>query len=206
MQYIKWLLEKRFEMVMALVALIAFLAGAVVCAVTCADLDKQHQEAVQAGVIETPERAPQTAEEVSPAQESAYFDVPLSEDLQNHIFAECENKGVAPTIVLAMCYRESNYNASAVGDDCHSYGLMQIQKRWHTQRMQRLGATDLLDPYQNITVGVDYLAELLCRYDHDVEKALTAYNRGHYSGTVTEYAKAVLKTAYELAPEFHTGT
>lgn len=206
MRYIKWLLEKRFEMVMALVALIAFLAGAVVCAVTCADLDKQHQDAVQAGVIETPERAPQTAEEVLPAQESVYFDVPLSEDLQNHIFAECENKGVAPTIVLAMCYRESTYTANKIGDNEQSFGIMQIQPRWHYTRMLKLNCTNLFDPYQNITVGIDYLCEQLNRYNGDIAKALTAYNGGDYNGTVTEYAKAVLEKANELAPEFNTGT
>ena len=43
--------------------------------------------------------------------------------------------------------------------------------------MKRLGCTDLLDPYENVTVGVDILAEKLERYG-DTEKALMVYNAG----------------------------
>ena len=130
--------------------------------------------------------------------EEVYYDVLLTRELQDHIFAECEKHGIDPAIVIAMCYRESSYDAGAVGDNGRSFGLMQIQRRYHEERMERLGVTDLLDPLQNVTVGIDFLAELLDRYDGDVEKALTAYNRGHYAGTVTQYAVKVLEVAGEL--------
>lgn len=64
--------------------------------------------------------------------------------------------------------------------------------------MEKLGCTDLLDPHQNVVVGIDYLAESIRRYDGDVAKALVAYNAGHYNGTVTAYAKSVLEKAEEL--------
>ena len=89
-----------------------------------------------------------------------YFDVPLSEDLQNHIFMVCESYGIDPTIVIAMIQRESNFVIDIVGDNGNSFGLMQIQPRWHSARMEKLGCTDLLNPYQNVNVGVNYLAEL----------------------------------------------
>ena len=63
--------------------------------------------------------------------------------------------------------------------------------------MQKLRCTNLLDPYQNVTVAVDYLGELLVQYG-SIDKALTAYNRGSYSGTVTEYAKTVMAYAEGL--------
>lgn len=129
--------------------------------------------------------------------EETYYDVPLTKELQAHIFAECEKHGIDPAIVIAMCYRESSYDAAAIGDNGRSFGLMQIQKRYHEERMKRLGVTDLLDPMQNVTVGIDFLAELLEKYG-DVEKALTAYNRGHYAGTITQYAKAVMEEAERL--------
>lgn len=125
------------------------------------------------------------------------YDVPLSEDLQLHIIKTCEEKGIDPVIVFAMAYRESSYRTDAVGDNCASLGLLQIQSRWHSERMERLDCPNLLDPYQNVTVGVDYLAELLDRYG-DIPKALTAYNTGHYKGKITNYAKNVLVTAEEL--------
>lgn len=129
--------------------------------------------------------------------EIVMYDVPLDEDLQKHIIKVSEANGIDPKIIFAMAQRESNYIADAVGDNGASIGLLQIQSRWHSERMERLGCTNLLDPYQNVIVGVDYLAELLEQYG-DIAKALTAYNRGCYEGTVTEYAQAILKLANEM--------
>lgn len=126
------------------------------------------------------------------------YDVPLSEDLQLHIIGLCEEYHIDPTIILAMCFRESSFNPSAIGDNGNSLGLMQIQPRWNMERMQELGCHDLLDPYQNVTVGIDVLAYQLDRYDGDIAKALVAYNRGHFDGTVTQYAKDVFAKAEEL--------
>lgn len=128
------------------------------------------------------------------------YNVPLATDLQLHIISEAEAHGIDPAIILAMSYRESGYNASAIGDGGNSYGLLQIQPRWHAGRMDRLGCTDLLDPFQNVKVGIDYLSELVSRYG-SIDAALTAYNRGHYNGTVTEYARSVLAIAKELRGE-----
>ena len=128
----------------------------------------------------------------------ALYDIPLDEDLQLYVIGICEEKHIDPAIVFAMCYRESSYKATKMGDGGDSYGLMQVQPKWHSDRMAKLGVTDLLDPYQNVTVGIDYLAEQLERYDGDMAKALTAYNAGHYKGKITQYAKNVLQTAEEL--------
>ena len=141
-------------------------------------------------------------EEVTEATEEAtetvvLYDVPLGEELQLHIISEAESKGIDPAIVMAMAWKESTYRADAIGDGGNSLGLLQIQPRWHGGRMDKLGCGDLLDPYQNVTVGVDYLCELLSRYG-DMGKALTAYNRGHYAGEVTNYAWSVMAKAEDL--------
>lgn len=149
---------------------------------------------------ETPEIPKKPAAETIPTETeepAALYDVPLSTDLQLHIVNEADAYGIDPAVILAMAYRESTYNASAIGDGGNSYGLLQVQPGWHSGRMERLGCTDLLDPFQNVTVAVDYLGELLGIYG-SIEAALTAYNRGHYSGTVTDYAHAVLAIAEEL--------
>ena len=127
------------------------------------------------------------------------YDVPLAADLQVHIIETCEEHHIDPAIVMAMAYRESGFNAEAIGDGGDSYGLLQIQPRWHYGRMERLGCTDLIDPFQNVTVAVDYLAEQLDRYDGDMAKALVAYNQGHFKETITDYALDVLDMAAELA-------
>jgi soluble lytic murein transglycosylase-like protein len=67
--------------------------------------------------------------------------------------------------------------------------------------MQELGCTDLLDPYQNVIVAVDYLDEQINRYGGDLKKGLTAYNKGSYNGTITQYAKTVLAYAEKINNE-----
>ena len=132
--------------------------------------------------------------------ETVYFDVPLSHEVQDTIFAECEKHGISPAVVVAQIEHESKFDTYALGDDGRSAGLMQVQAKHHLQRMIDLDCTDLFDPIKNVIVGIDYLAEQLTRYG-DIEKALTAYNSGHYSGTVTQYAKTVVARAYELGGE-----
>lgn len=129
---------------------------------------------------------------------SYYSNIPLDKHLQAYIIKQAHANGIPPQIVMAMIDRESDYDVTCIGDGGDSYGLMQIQPKWHSKRMDKLGCTDLLDPYQNVAVGVDYLAELLDRYDGDMAKALVAYNQGHYKGTITAYAKGVLAKAEEL--------
>lgn len=127
------------------------------------------------------------------------YDVPLSEGLQIHIIDTCEKYHIDPVIVMAMIWRESNFDASAIGDNGDSYGLMQIQPKWNYQLMQELGCTDLLDPFQNVTVGIAILADKHSLYDGDTEKALVAYNAGHYNGIVTDYALDVLYQSAQIA-------
>ena len=135
----------------------------------------------------------------APQTNFIYFDIPLDRDLQEHLYAVCEARGVDPALVIAMIQRESNFDIDAIGDQGNSLGLMQIQPRWNQERMNKLGCLDLLDPYQNITVGVDIIGELL-EDGKGVEWALMAYNGGPAyanrlaaSGTVSKYARSVLK-------------
>ena len=90
-----------------------------------------------------------------------------------------EAAGIDPILIKAMIQKESQWNAGAMGDGGKSYGLMQIHKRFHTDRMARLGVTDLLDPVQNIKVGTDYLKELNAMSDgRGTNWLLMAYNMG----------------------------
>ena len=90
-----------------------------------------------------------------------------------------EAAGIDPILIKAMIQKESQWNSGAMGDGGKSYGLMQIHKRFHTDRMARLGVTDLLDPVQNIKVGTDYLKELNAMSDgRGTNWLLMAYNMG----------------------------
>ena len=127
------------------------------------------------------------------------YPVPLDQELQDYIVKTCLEYEVSPCIVFAIIGVESEYDATKKGDFWdgyyHSFGLMQIYAEKHTDRCVRLGAWNLLDPYQNVRVGIDYLAELLST-GHDIEWCLSWYN-GH-GGEPCEYARTVLCNAEQI--------
>lgn len=138
--------------------------------------------------------------------ERTYYDVPLTEDLQDIIIDISEKRGVDPALVLAVIEKESGYDPAAAGDNGRSQGLMQIWRSAHEKRMEKLGVVNLYDPKDNILVGIDILDEKLDKYE-DTEKALIAYNAGdagakkHYfsKGIYSNgYSQAVLKIAEEI--------
>ena len=130
------------------------------------------------------------------------YDVPLSTELQEHIMKICkeypsEINEVHLELVLAIIEKESNYVESEIGDNGNSYGLMQVQPSQHWDRMKRLGVTemDLLDPYQNVRVGIDYLAECLREYQ-TLDEALTVYNAGASGAYEHYFSKGTLCSPY----------
>lgn len=163
---------------------------------TEAEITETHTEETTTAVTEATTEPSTTVIESTPI-ETLYYNVNLSNEVQDCIMVECRKYGIDPLIVIAMIERESRFNASAIGDNGRSLGLMQIQPRWHSKRMAKLGCTDLLNPIQNVKVGIDYLGELYNRYG-DIEKALVAYNKGSYTGTITNYAKSIMARANEV--------
>ena len=123
------------------------------------------------------------------------YDVPLTAKLQSFIVAECEDNHIEPAVVFAMIEQESQYNAGAIGDNHNSFGLMQIQPRWHKDRMIKLGCNNLFDPFQNVKVGINYLSELNAKYNN-IDKAVTAYNAGSYGAYKKYFSKGVYQSSY----------
>lgn len=137
-------------------------------------------------------------------EQPTYFDVPLDHELQDYIFELCEKYSVDPAIVVSMIYKESSFRATVMGDNGNSYGLMQIQPRWNQERMDKLGCQNLLDPYQNVTVGIDLIGELVSK-GKPIEWVLMSYNGGQSyankkwaKGEVSEYATTVLEYSETL--------
>lgn len=124
------------------------------------------------------EEDPFEAEKIEQALvEQGYFrdDIPLSYEEQDFLHTACQESGLSYAMALAVIERETGFR-NVVGDDGASCGYMQVQERWHWDRMERLGVTDLMNPFGNFRVGCDFLAELLEQYP--MEEALTAYNSG----------------------------
>ena len=157
-------------------------------------------EEVTAGTVAEATTEEQTTEEII-----QLYDVPLDAKLQLYIMDLCEEANISAALVIAVIERESNFNASAVGDSGNSLGLMQIQPKWHQWRMDELGGSDWFNPYNNVAVGVHILAGLFDTYGDDVYLVLMAYNGGaSYAekmaskGIVSDYAINVDARAAEL--------
>ena len=129
--------------------------------------------------------------------------------MQKYTYIICQQAGVDYSKTLALIEIESGYHWDAVGDTA-DIGYMQIVPKWHKDRMERLNSQNMLDPFQNVRVGVDFLAELLEKYNGSYEKALTAYQYGAsgaykywFSAGVdaSPYAKEILKKAERIQAE-----
>jgi soluble lytic murein transglycosylase-like protein len=132
------------------------------------------------------------------------YSIALDEDLQQYITTEAEAREIDPALVMAMCEIESGCDPDKLGDGGNAWGIMQIHPIYFLDEIEALGVDDLLDPYQNILLGITYLDEL---YDtrHDTAWVLMAYNGGQSyastlaaQGVTSNYAKQVMERAEAL--------
>ena len=127
-----------------------------------------------------------------------YYDVPFDHDMQDLVRQAADEAGIDMALALAVIWKESGFR-NIMGDGGASYGYMQIQKKWHKDRMDRLGVTDLMDPLSNFRVGCDLLAAHLSWCE--LEDALTLYNSGHTGSS--KYANKVISYMDELTEEVY---
>ena len=140
-------------------------------------------------VIEEPEAVPM---EYDPVRD----DVPMDAETQRLLYKACGETGIRYELALAVIWQETDFR-NVIGDGGESFGYMQVQPKWHSERMARLGVTDLSDPYGNFLVGLDFLAELL--ETHELTDALTRYNSGRTGNS--QYAQSVLNYLNILTTE-----
>ena len=116
-----------------------------------------------------------------------------------------EMYNINPYILYAMCETESSRVIHAENGSCK--GLMQVSEKWHSGRMEKLGVEDIFDPYGNILVAADFLAELyeinsdtyyvLMRYNMTIKSA----NKLYEEGKISYYARSIVERAEELEAE-----
>ena len=134
--------------------------------------------------------------EPEPEPEIDIYPVNLDADLQRYIIETCEKYTINPSIIVAMCFYESSFNADAIGDNGECMGLMGISPRWCWPEMEKLNCPDMRDPYQNVTVGIDIFAQKLAKYDWNTEMALMSYNAGDAGAHRLWFDKGIYSTTY----------
>lgn len=134
--------------------------------------------------------------EAKPEPEIDIYPVDLDADLQRYIIETCEEYTINPSIIIAMCFYESSFNADAIGDNGAGMGLMGINPRWCWPEMEKLNCPDMRDPYQNVTVGIDIFAQKLAKYDGNTEMALMSYNAGDAGAHRLWFDKGIYSTTY----------
>lgn len=124
----------------------------------------------------------------------------ISDEFLPYIKGASEQYHICPEMIMAIVEHESSGQADARNGSCK--GLMQINEKYHSDRMEHLGVVDIYDPYGNILVGCDYLAELFAEYE-DMSIVLMKYNgtsgavtRGYENRT--KYADGIIKRTMEL--------
>lgn len=118
-------------------------------------------------------------EQTATATESR--ELPSTRDrIDQAVSAASQKYGVNQSLILAVMKQESAFNPQATSH-AGAQGLMQLMP----ETAQELGVSDAYNIEENIEGGTRYLADMLYRYDGDVELALAAYNAG--PGNVDRY-------------------
>ena len=93
-----------------------------------------------------------------------------------------QEKGLDPYLVVGLIRQESLFDPNAISR-ASALGLMQLLQPTAARvaRQLRLQSPDrerLFEPVLNLTLGTQYLKDLLRRYSNNLAKAIAAYNAG----------------------------
>lgn len=128
----------------------------------------------------------------------------LSDEIIGYCDEIGEEYGICSELLQSIIITESTGKPDAKNGGC--IGLLQINEKWHKERMERLGVDDLYDPYSNILVGADYLMELAEKHG-DVALVLSIYHgekdafEKNEKGIISNYAKKILERSEFLERE-----
>ena len=106
----------------------------------------------------------------------------FSHDYDELIAQAAKKHKLDPALIRAVIHAESAFNVFALSRT-GAMGLMQLMP----ETAKELGVINAFKPDQNIEGGAEYLAQMLKRFDGDIELACAAYNAGpstvvHYKG------------------------
>ena len=106
---------------------------------------------------------------------------------------KAQDSGMDPYLILALIRQESLFDARA-RSPAFALGLMQLLPSTASRLAKQIGMAppsndQLFDPDINLTLGAQYLKQLLDRYSNNWFKAIAAYNAGE--GAVDRWEKEI---------------
>lgn len=141
------------------------------------------------------------------ANSMSYIPTVQETGIPENIYQYCEIVGnefnICPELLMALAERESRCDPTATNGSCK--GLMQVNASCHRDRFAEAGwsYTEWSDPYKNMYVAADYLAELFDDYE-DVGIVLGVYHgesgavsRGK-KGQLSSYVNQILERSEQL--------
>jgi soluble lytic murein transglycosylase-like protein len=108
-------------------------------------------------------------------ENSARYQIPA--DLAEDIYDIALSEGIDPALGFRLVKVESGFKATA-RSSMDAYGYTQLQLPTARFYDPKVTVRDLYDRGTNLRIGFRFLRELLEQFDHDMELALVAYNRG----------------------------
>jgi hypothetical protein len=105
----------------------------------------------------------------------------ITAQLAEKIYDAASRHDIEPDVAYGLVYVESTFRERAVSH-VGARGLAQVMPRTAQWLDPTVSVRDLYEPEVNLELGFRYLRQLVDKYDGDMFKALTAYNRG--PGTV----------------------
>lgn len=108
---------------------------------------------------------------LAPARPKTPYVLTRSRSVEEILVLDSVEYGLNPSMVLAIAWRESRFDAKSVNPETGAAGVMGLMP----SSAKILGVSDSLDPEQNIRACTRFLASLLASYGRD--KALCLYGR-----------------------------
>ena len=132
----------------------------------------------------------------------------LPDLVQVFTFCLCKGNNIRYSLVLALIEAESGYHYDAVSA-ANDIGYMQVNYKWHMDKMEGMKEKALYNPYVNIRIGIEYLSELQEIFSTEAGM-LTGYKYGPGGAmsrcfndrTITSpYAEQIIARADEIDEE-----
>lgn len=153
----------------------------VIVVATSNDSQEFTQEAITTSVTIPNEKCTDSYSETKTISEPFYIEeIPLPKELQLYTYNVCEDNDVSYELMLAVMKKESNYDINSIGyntNGTYDSGLMQINSCNISTTEANYGITDLMDPYNNILVGVSMISSKIHEFGEN--GGLMAYNMGN---------------------------